>query len=233
MEWRLLRRRRSTNPIAIAAIAHGERRARMHVVTSVFIAASLFGSYGCTAWKRFAYEGWGRDAWQQPDRVIEALAIRPGDRVADVGAGGGYFAFRLASAVGPDGEVYAVDIDPDMVEYLRSRARDEGVRNLEVIAATPADPGLPPHGIDLLFTSNTYHHIDDPIAYFRNAKRYLRDGGRVAILDLNDSGWFAWLFGHSTSPEKLYSDMTAAGYRVVAEHEFVAQQTFMVFAPVG
>lgn len=186
---------------------------------------------GCASWKRFAYEGWGRDRWQQPQRVIDALQIRNGDRIADVGAGGGYFTFRLAHATGPSGVVYAVDIDPDMIDYLRERVRDEKVRHVEVVSATVDDPGLPADGIDLLFTCNTYHHFAAPVAYFRNLRRYLRPGGRVAILDLNDSTFFAWLFGHSTPPEKLRAEMQEAGYRLEAEHTFVSRQSFLVFSP--
>ncbi|HZR82445.1 MAG TPA: class I SAM-dependent methyltransferase [Candidatus Binatia bacterium] len=205
----------------------------MHPVTATLLAGVLSTTLGCASWKRFAYEGWGRDRWQQPDRVLEAIGVHDGERVADVGAGGGYFTFRLAKAVGSTGVVYAVDVDPDMIDYLRTRARDDGFRNVEVVAAPTDAPGLPPQSIDLLFMSNTYHHIEDPVAYFRNARRCLRDGGRVAILDLNDSGWFAWLFGHNTSAEKLRADMAQAGYRVAAEHSFVPEQTFIVFVPVA
>jgi SAM-dependent methyltransferase len=187
---------------------------------------------GCASWKRFAYEGWGRDRWQQPDKVVEALRIRNGDRIADIGAGSGYFTFRLAQATGPEGVVYAVDIDPDMLDYLRQRVRGEKVRHVEVVSASADDPGLPAAGVDLLFTCNTYHHLDDPVAYFRNARRYLRPGGRLAILDLNDTTFLAWLFGHFTDPDKLRSDMQAAGFRVDAEHTFVARQSFLVFSPL-
>ena len=91
----------------------------MREALEVFQACSRLRS---GSWKRFAYEGFDRDSWQQPDAVIEALAIRPGSTVADIGAGGGYFSFRLADAVGPNGRVYAVDIDEDMVAYLKKKA---------------------------------------------------------------------------------------------------------------
>jgi len=186
---------------------------------------------GCASWKKFQYEGWGRDGWQQPDRVVAALAIEPGAQVADIGAGGGYFTFRLARAVGPGGLVYAVDIDPDMVGYLRERAREEKAENVVVVEATPSDPGLPAEGVDLLFTCNTYHHLDDPVAYFREARGTLRPGGRVAIIDLDGEGWFSWFFGHATSAEAMRREMDQAGYALVAEPTFLEQQNFMIFAP--
>jgi ubiquinone/menaquinone biosynthesis C-methylase UbiE len=205
----------------------------MRLATAAVLSALVFTMHGCAACKRVAYEGWRRDRWQQPERVIAALELRTGERVADVGAGSGYFTFRLAEAVGPDGVVYAVDTDAAMVAYLRERARAAGARNVDVIQATPADPGIPPGGVGLLFTSNTYHHLDDPVAYFRDARRHLRPGGRVAILDLNDRSWLAWLLGHYTLPETMRADMAAAGFRVQAEHSFVPRQTFLVFVPDG
>ncbi len=132
---------------------------------------------GCSGWKRFAYEGFRRDSWQQPDRVIEELGIEPGDYVADLGAGGGYFTFRLAEAVGPGGVVYAVDVDEDMTGHLAERAADEGHRNVEVILGGYDDPRLPDGEVDLLFTSNTYHHIQDRVAYFANLRRDLNPMG--------------------------------------------------------
>lgn len=114
---------------------------------------------GCNSLKRFAYEGINRDEWQHPDQVIRSLDIRPGDRIADLGSGSGYFTGRLAAAVGPTGRVYAVDVDPGMTEYLAQRVRDEGYENVEIILAEYHDPLLPESGVDLIFTCNTYQHL--------------------------------------------------------------------------
>src|SRR6185295_7813183 len=111
------------------------------VFTALCALVLLLGG-GCARWKKFAYEGFDRDRDQQPERVVEVLLLKPGDRVADLGAGGGYFTFRFAEAVGPTGRVYAVDIDPDMTDYLRTRAAEEGYGNVEVIAATADNSGL-------------------------------------------------------------------------------------------
>lgn len=194
--------------------------------------ALLFGG-GCASWKKFGYEGFGRDRWQQPERVIEVLDIVPGARIADLGAGGGYFTFRLAAATGPDGMVYAIDVDPAMLAYLRERAAERGARNVEVIEAGTDDPRLPDDGVDLLFTCNTYHHLTDRTAYFARLKPSLRPGARVAILDHDGSGVFGWLFGHSTPPETVRSEMEAAGYRLDQQYDFVGRQGFLVFSPAS
>ena len=192
--------------------------------------ASLAFVSSCASWKKFAYEGFGRDRSQQPDQVVAALGLQPGEQVADLGAGGGYFTFRLADAVGPRGRVYAIDLDPDMVDYLKRQAAERGYHNVEVIEATADDPRLPAGSVDLLFTCNTYHHIGERSAYFARAKAALRPGGRVAIIDMNGSGWFAWLFGHATNPATIRSEMEGAGYTLDREHDFLSQQSFLVFA---
>jgi ubiquinone/menaquinone biosynthesis C-methylase UbiE len=192
---------------------------------------SVLGS-ACSGFKRWGYDGFGRDRWQKPDRVVSALQIAPGARVADLGAGGGYFTFRLADAVGPDGRVYAVDVDPDMTGYLSERAREESRSNVEVILARTSDPLLPADGVDLIFTSNTYHHLENRPAYFAGVKRYLRPGGRVAIVEHLPKGWFR-LFPHATTAETIRSEMEAGGYKLVREHDFLERQSFLVFAPDG
>jgi cyclopropane fatty-acyl-phospholipid synthase-like methyltransferase len=201
------------------------RARRPAAVLALAALACLVGA--CTQLKRCSYEGFGRDAWQQPDRVVEALALEPGARVADLGSGGGYFTFRLARAV-PAGRVYAVDVDAGLNAYVAERAREEGLGNVQVVLAEYADPKLP-EPVDLVFTSNTYHHLEDRTRYFANAKQYLRPQGRVAILELSEApSWF--LPSHTTSAGTIRSEMEAAGYRFVEAHDFLERQHFLVFA---
>jgi ubiquinone/menaquinone biosynthesis C-methylase UbiE len=192
---------------------------------------ALLLACGCGSWKRFAYEGFDRDSWQQPERVIETLDLAPGDFVADVGAGGGYFTFDLAEAVTPVGRVYAVDVDANMTEYLSDRIAKDGIENVEVVLGEFGDPLLPDGEIDLLFTSNTYHHIQDRIAYFRRVRNDLTRDGRVAILELNDSSWFPRWFGHHTPMETIEAEMREAGYTLDASFDFIDRQHFAIFSP--
>lgn len=207
--------------------------ARTHGWTRVVAIGCLVLVAGCgKTWKKFAYEGFDRDGWQHPEQVIEALHVRPGDQIADLGAGSGYFTFDLAETTGPTGTVYAVDIDPDMISLLNDLAAEKGATNVRTILAKPDDAGLPEGQIDLVFTSNTYHHIDDPTAYFARLRRSLAPDGRIAILDLRpDAGWFQRWFGHSTPAEQIREEMSAAGYDAVDEEDFVERQCFVVFAP--
>ncbi len=186
---------------------------------------------GCGPIKRWMYESGGRDDWQQPARVVEALQIRPGMRVADLGAGSGYFTFRLADAVGEEGRVFAVDVDDGMLGHIAEEARRRDDDRVQTVTAALDDP-LIPEGVDLLFTANTYHHLDDRESYFRKAARYLRPGARVAIVDYEreKGGLFVRWLGHATSPETIRREMEAAGYRELAAHDWLERQSFLVFA---
>jgi len=198
------------------------------LVLLTLIAALLIA--GCARLKQFAYEGFNRDSWQQPDKVIAALNLHPGEIIADLGSGGGYFTFKLAKAVAPSGKVYAVDVDKDMIELISKRLKEESGNNVETILATPTDPRLPQTGVDLIFTVNTYHHIADRSAYFANARKYLRPGGRIAIIDLDRRAWLEGLLGHYTPSETIKREMEQAGYTLQQQLDFLDRQSFLIFS---
>lgn len=181
----------------------------------------------CTALKRFAYSGFGRDDWQQPEEVVDALDIQNGAWVADLGSGGGYFTFWLADAVGEDGRLYAVDVDEALLDDLTKRAGRDGYTNFTPVVGELDDPALP-GPVDLIFVSNTFHHLENRVAYFDRAAKYLRPGGRVAVIEQRGDGWLAGC-GHATEGEKIKSEMEAAGYTRVASHDFLERQNFQIF----
>ena len=203
---------------------------RIWFAVALLLAATLSA---CADFKRFSYEGVDRDSWQKPDQVIQSLGIHPGERVADIGAGGGYFTFRLADAVGPGGKVYAVDVDPEMIAYVRERAQEKAYRQVETIQSQPHDPMLPEKEVDLIFLCNTYHHLQERSAYFAQSKKYLRPQGRVAIVELKPEGWLQKLFGHATESTVIRSELEAAGYRLEAEYDYLPKQHFLVFSAVA
>jgi cyclopropane fatty-acyl-phospholipid synthase-like methyltransferase len=163
-----------------------------------------------------------RDAWQKPDEVVDALHLAADAHVADVGAGTGYFAVRLARAV-PRGKVYAVDIEPDMIRYMGERAQREGLANLVPVLGA-ADDARIPEPVDLVLVVDTYHHIADRTAYFRRIAGSLRPGGRVVIVDFTAESPIGPPVEHRLSVERVVAELGDAGYAEVARHDFLPNQ---------
>jgi predicted methyltransferase len=172
-----------------------------------------------------------RDAWQKPHEVIQVLPLKPDSIVADIGAGTGYFAVRLAHMV-PKGHVYAVDTELEMVKHLAERAKSNGLKNLSAIAGKPDDPRIPDKA-DLVLLVDVYHHIDKREAYFRKLADSLKPGGRVAIIDFTLESPQGPPKAARVAPERVKAELKAAGYYVVQEHKFLPNQYFVVFAPVN
>jgi predicted methyltransferase len=174
-----------------------------------------------------------RDAWQKPKELVAALEIRPGSTVADLGAGTGYFSRRLADAVGPEGTVLAVETEPNLVAYLRERAGHEKTPNVVPLLASPSDPRLPLVGVDLILVVDTYHHLDARRTYLPALHRFLRPGGRVAIVDWQKRDLpVGPPMDHKLPREQVLDEMQASGFRLAAEHTMLPYQYFLVFAQV-
>ena len=169
-----------------------------------------------------------RDAWQKPHQVIEALALKPDAVVADLGAGTGYFSVRLARMV-PKGRVYAVDVEPDMVKYLKERAAREKLKHMIAVAAAPGDARLPAKA-DLVLLVDVYHHIGERERYFRSLADSLKPGGRLAVIDFRLDSKRGPPRDARVAPERVKAELKAAGYTLAAEHAFLPDQYFLVFA---
>ena len=154
-----------------------------------------------------------RDAWQMPDRVIAALELTPAHSVADIGAGTGYFSMRLAKAV-PKGVVYAVDIEPNMITHLTTRAAGEKVTNLTPVLGSATSPNLP-KPVDLILVVDTYHHIGNRSEYFRALRSQLIAGGRIAIIDFRKDAPDGPPAHFRFTPEQIQKEMGDAGYSPV------------------
>jgi ubiquinone/menaquinone biosynthesis C-methylase UbiE len=184
---------------------------------------------GCTELTYQRMNDPSRDVWQKPQGVVEKLSITAGARVADLGAGGGYFTWHLSKAVGSRGTVYAVDIEEKAINMIFKEMVARGTPNVRPVRAEPHDPRLP-EPVDLVFSCNVYHDMQDRIDYFRSLASSLRPGGRVAILDFHPRGFFSGMFGHRTAKEEVRREMETAGYRLLNDYNVVDRQHFQIFS---
>jgi len=171
-----------------------------------------------------------RAKWQLPELVVDSLRILPGQRVADIGAGIGYFEGLLATAVGETGAVYAEEIEPELVEHMKERAVIEGTPQVYPILGTPDDPSLP-DSLDLIFLCNTYRYIDARRSYFSKLRDHLSPGGRLAVVEFKR-------FPQDTTeqrilPSRVIEELTAAGYELIQQFDFLPKQFFLVFGRSG
>jgi ubiquinone/menaquinone biosynthesis C-methylase UbiE len=158
---------------------------------------------------------------------MRLLEVRPGMRVADVGAGSGYYTVRLAPRVGSGGEVIAQDIIPRYLERLQARVEREGLRNVRLALGDAHDPRLPVSSVDLVLLVHMYHEIEQPYALLYNLRSALRPGARVAVVDLDRP-----TSSHGTPPALLRCEFGRVGYREVAFHP-LREGYLAVFAPAG
>jgi arsenite methyltransferase len=169
-----------------------------------------------------------RVASLQVDRVVEALDVRPGMRIADLGAGTGLFTLPLAKAAGPGGKVYAIDIDPGLLGIVSEKARAAEMGNIETVVAGQTDPKLP-EPVDLIFICDTLHHLPDQSAYVKQFQALLRPGGRVAVIDFLEAHWPAGHDALKITPAEVDAWMQAAGFRRAATHTFLETNFFHVY----
>lgn len=152
-----------------------------------------------------------RDAWQRPDEVIALVQPMPGQTVADVGAGTGYFLGRLSQAVSKDGRVLGVDIEPDMVAYMTQRAQKEGWTNVEAVLGATDSPNLPASAVDRILIVDTWHHIGARGAYAAKLREALVPGGAVFIVDFTLDTERGPPKEHRLSPEAVIAELKEGG----------------------
>lgn len=171
-----------------------------------------------------------RASWQKPDEVVQALALKNGEVVADIGAGTGYFTRRFAQAVAPDGKVYAVDVAADVLDYLKEQAEKEGLRNIVTIVSREDDPMLPKNTVDLAFFCDTTHHIANRINFYRAMAPGLKQRGRLAIIDYDPGAPRVPHAPEEHVPRsEVISEAEAAGFKFVKDFKFLPNQYFLVF----
>jgi len=170
----------------------------------------------------------GRDKKLHVDRVMDLLSIAPGKSVADIGAGSGWFTVRAAARVGPGGSVYAEDINPKAIDYIRDRAAKENLPNIHPILGIVDDTNLPASSIDAVLILKTYHEFAHPIPLMTKLKASLRPGAKIGIIDRNGNGT-----DHGIMPNVVEREMAQAGYKRIGQYDFTkddGQDYFLVFS---
>jgi cyclopropane fatty-acyl-phospholipid synthase-like methyltransferase len=159
--------------------------------------------------------------------VIKTLKVKSGDRVCDLGAGSGLFTRPLAKRVGDKGVVYAVDIDPALLNHVEKTAKEQNLSNIKTVLGGEDDPKLP-EPVDLIAIIDTLHHIGNQPAYLKGLKKYLKPGGRIAIIDFSKD----WPAGHEKmiyTVDDLDKWMAAAGFKRIENHDFLENNFFVVY----
>jgi len=168
-----------------------------------------------------------RDVWQKPDEILGALDLKRTSSVADIGAGTGYFSVRIAKRI-PEGKIFAVDVEPDMVRYLGERAQREHLTNLAPVQAS-ADAANLPEPVDVILMVDTYHHIANRAQYFNKLKSSLRPTGRLAIVDFKTTSPSGPPLQYRIPPETVTEELDAAGYLLIETLQFLPRQYYLVF----
>jgi len=176
------------------------------------------------------FESAERDTWQKPDEVMKNLHLRGGDIVADIGAGTGYFTRRFAVAVGPQGKALGLDIEVTMVTHINSEAQKQKIANLSARQVPPNDPQLEPKSVDVVFICDTYHHMQERVAYARRLAQALKPGGRVVIVDFHKRELplgppVEW----KLAPEAVTEEFRQAGFQLTRSLDFLPYQYFLEF----
>lgn len=169
----------------------------------------------------------GRDERLQVNRVMDILGMASGESVADIGAGSGWFTVRAARRVGETGLVYAVDINPEAVDYIEKRAQKEKLGNIKTILSKPDDPMLPADSVNAVLLLKAYHEVARPVELLRNLRAALRPGAKIGVIDRSGNGE-----NHGVGKDVVIHEAEQAGYRLLNQYDFVKADKvdyFLVF----
>ena len=171
-----------------------------------------------------------RDEREQPERVLDALALSPGMTVADVGAGTGYFTVRLARRVGPNGRVFATEISPEMLRLVDARVSREQLPNVQLKLSTATDAKLPARCCDLVLLVDVYHELSDPPAVMAGIRRALKDTGRLVLVEYRgEDAALAIKPDHKMTLARLRAELSPLGFAFVESLEFLPDQRIVIF----
>jgi predicted methyltransferase len=171
-----------------------------------------------------------RDLWQRPAEIMDALGIADASVVADIGAGSGWFTIRLARRVGPQGIVYAEDVQQEMILAISRRVQREGFTNVRPVLGFKSDPKLPPRALDAVLMVDAYHEVEDRVTMLSNLAKALKPQGRLGIVDFKLDGTGPGPSSEErVSPDVVVKDAAQAGLKLIRQEPFLQYQYFLIF----
>jgi len=169
-----------------------------------------------------------RDTWQQPEKVMEVIGVKPGMVIGEPGAGKGYFTLKLARKVGPMGKIYANDIVESSLETLKEKSQKAGLKNIVTIMGKVEDPLFPKEELDMVFMSYVFHHLEKPVAFLKNLKPSLKPNALLVILE-QDPKKSPSAAGHFFKQEKVLRLVKAGGFKLVRIETFLSKDNIYIF----
>ncbi|MDH5683384.1 MAG: class I SAM-dependent methyltransferase [candidate division WOR-3 bacterium] len=171
------------------------------------------------------------DPKNKPDQIIKAIALQTGQNIADIGSGGGYFSLRFAELVGNAGKVYAADTNSDLLAFVKNCAKEKGLDNVTTIITAQDSLDLPEKTLDYIFMRNMTHHLSKRVEYFRSLKNFLKNDGKVIIIEYEKGKLFTFrgIFGHHVPKEIIIKEMKEAGYSLEQDFNFLPEQNFTIW----
>ena len=165
------------------------------------------------------------------DQIMETLALKNGQTIADIGSGGGYFTYKFAKAVGGEGKVYAIDNNQEFLEFIKKEAVKQGLSNIHTVLTTSEHPDLPKHTFDYIFMRNISHHLSDRVEYFKSLKEIIKSDGKIVVIEYDGRGGFSFhnIYGHFVHKQTLIDEMKQAGYTIYKSFDFLSEQSFTIF----
>jgi arsenite methyltransferase len=194
------------------------------IIPALFSVLLLYGSATALC------QDYERDSWQKPDEVVKSLNLKPGEVIADIGAGTGYFTRLFAQAVDSGGQALGLEVVSSNVESMRRDAESLGLDSYKAVLVEPDDPGFEPGSMDVVFLCNAYHHLSKRVDYFKKVSGGLKQDGRVVIVDFyNRQMDVGPPPNHTLAKEVVLEEMKEAGYLLLGEKDFLEYQYYLEF----
>ncbi|MEJ2545308.1 MAG: class I SAM-dependent methyltransferase [Calditrichaceae bacterium] len=172
----------------------------------------------------------GRDSWQKPAVIMDSVGIKSGMIIGEIGAGDGYFTFKMVDRIGPEGHIFANDIVQSKLDYINNQCRERKINTVTTILGEENDSLFPKDTLDLIIMVYTFHHLGEPVAYLNNLRKRLKPGTPVVIVE-RDPERYGYEYNHFFKKDKVFTLIEKADYKLEKLYTFLARDNIYVITP--